>query len=120
MTPATSGSTRATKSSTPCGSGPSGRATLSEAAARIIPAAAKFAEQVAHLQDVLGEQHDAVVAEGWLRDTVTAGVSGDEGMVAGLLIASQRAEAASRREEWRSVWKELDQRKLRSWMGAHG
>ena len=36
------------------------------------PKAAPFAQAVAALQDVLGDQHDAVVAEAWLRDTVVA------------------------------------------------
>jgi CHAD domain-containing protein len=92
----------------------------SEAAARALPEAAEFAAKVAELQDVLGQQHDAVVAEGWLRDTVALGVSRRQALVAGLLIAAQREEASSRRDEWREVWRQLDHRKLRDWMGRHG
>jgi CHAD domain-containing protein len=92
----------------------------SEAAARAVPEATEFAAKVAELQDVLGQQHDAVVAESWLRDTVTLGVSRRQAMVAGLLIAAQREEAAARRDEWREVWRQLDHRKLRAWMGRHG
>ena len=46
-----------------------------EAAARAIPTAAPTPRPSPRLQGVLGEQHDAVVAEAWLRDTVVAGVS---------------------------------------------
>jgi CHAD domain-containing protein len=92
----------------------------SEAAARAIPKASPFASAVADLQDVLGELHDAVVAEQWLRDAVTLGVTPEQAYVAGLLTGAQRAEAASGREEWRKVWKDLDDPKLRAWMGRHG
>ena len=92
----------------------------SEAAARAIPKAAPFAAAVTRLQDVLGELHDAVVAEEWLRDTVTAGVSRRQALVAGLLVAAQRDEAEARRREWRKVWKKLADPKLRGWMGDHG
>ena len=40
------------------------------------PEAGAFATAVAELQDVLGEQHDAVVAEEWLRDADRGGRSG--------------------------------------------
>jgi CHAD domain-containing protein len=92
----------------------------SEAAARAIPRASAFASSVADLQDVLGELHDAVVAEQWLRDAVTLGVTPEQAFAAGVLTGAQRAEAASGREEWRKVWKELDDPKLRAWMGRHG
>jgi CHAD domain-containing protein len=92
----------------------------SEAATRAIPKASDFASAVSDLQDVLGEQHDAVVAEQWLRDAVALGVTPRQAMVAGLLAGAQRAEAALRREEWRKVWKRLDDPKLRGWMGKHG
>ena len=46
-----------------------------EAAAAAIPAAAPHAAAIAELQGVLGDQHDAVVAEEWLRDAVAGGAS---------------------------------------------
>lgn len=92
----------------------------SEAAARAIPKAEPFAAAVSDLQDVLGELHDAVVAEGWLRDTVAAGTSRRQALVAGMLVATQRDEAAARRREWPKVWRRLNKRNLRGWMGGHG
>jgi CHAD domain-containing protein len=92
----------------------------SEAAARAIPKAEDFAEVVSELQDVLGEQHDAVVAEEWLRGAAGQGLSRQQALVAGLLVAVQRQDAADRRGEWRKVWKRLDRASLRAWMGRHG
>ena len=80
----------------------------SEAAARAIPEASDFASAVSELQDVLGELHDAVVAEEWLRGAATQGLSRQQALVAGLLVAVQRQDAADRRGEWRKVWKRLD------------
>ncbi len=75
---------------------------------------------VSELQDVLGEQHDAVVAEEWLRGAAAQGLSRQQALVAGLLVAVQRQDAADRRGEWRKVWKRLDRASLRAWMGRHG
>jgi CHAD domain-containing protein len=58
------------------------------------------------LQDVLGEHHDCVVAEAWLRRAAT-GPDADsaDALAAGELIGLQRAEATRLRGEWRAAWK---------------
>ena len=68
-----------------------------EAASVVLPGAAAHAKAIAGVQDVLGEQHDAVVAEAWLRDAVTVGTTRVQAMAVGLLVALQRADAAERR-----------------------
>jgi len=77
-------------------------------------AAEKFADAAADLQDVLGDQHDAVVGEAWLREAAR-GARRDQAVVAGLLVAAERASAAACRDGWRSVWKALDRKRLRAW-----
>jgi CHAD domain-containing protein len=76
--------------------------------------AERFAAAAADLQDVLGDQHDAVVAQDWLRTAASAARRG-EALVAGLLVAAEQAKAAQLRSTWRSTWKALDRKKLRSW-----
>jgi CHAD domain-containing protein len=76
---------------------------------------ARFAKAVAGVQGVLGDQHDAVVAEGWLRDHVP-GTELGQALVVGELVAVQRAEAAACRKAWRKAWKEADGKKLRRWL----
>jgi CHAD domain-containing protein len=75
--------------------------------------AAEFARRVAALQDVLGEQHDAVVAAAWLQDHAAAG---PHGFAAGRLWCLEREAAAVARRAWPAVWRRLDRRRLRSWM----
>ena len=77
--------------------------------------AERFADAAADLQEVLGDHHDAVVGEQWLRQAA-ASARRDAALVAGLLIAAERASAAASRERWRSVWKALDRKKLRTWL----
>ena len=76
--------------------------------------AERFADAAADLQDVLGDQHDAVVGETWLREAARS-ARRDEALVAGLLVAAERASAAASRGAWRSVWQALDKKKLRAW-----
>jgi CHAD domain-containing protein len=76
--------------------------------------AEKFADAAADLQDVLGDQHDAVVGEAWLREAAR-GARRDQAVVTGLLVAAERASAAACRDAWRSVWKALDRKRLRAW-----
>jgi CHAD domain-containing protein len=89
-----------------------------EAVARYEPAAGALAEAVADLQGVLGDQHDAVVAEGWLADVTGLAVTRRQAFVAGLLAAAERAEAARAARQWPSAWEDADRKKLRAWM--HG
>jgi CHAD domain-containing protein len=89
-----------------------------EAVARYEPAAAGLASALADLQGVLGDQHDAVVAEAWLRDVVDLAVTRRQAFVAGLLAAAERVEARRAARMWPSAWGRTDRKKLRAWM--HG
>jgi CHAD domain-containing protein len=77
--------------------------------------AERFADAAADLQDVLGDHHDAVVGEAWLRQAAGS-ARRDAALVAGLLIAAERASAARSRDGWRQVWKALDRKRLRAWL----
>jgi CHAD domain-containing protein len=81
-----------------------------------VPGAGKHAAAIADLQGVLGDQHDAVVAEQWLRDAVVEGASRQQGLVAGLLVAAEREEAASQRKAWKKAWKAASAKKLTAWL----
>lgn len=87
-----------------------------EAAAPVFgKSARRFADAVAGVQGVLGDHHDAVVAESWLRAAVVqADVS--EALVLGELLAAQRAAAARCRSTWRDTWKKANKKKLRAWL----
>ncbi len=89
-----------------------------EAAAPVVgKPAAKLAKAAADLQTVLGDQHDAVVAEAWLRQAVSRnGRRRGLPLVAGQLIGLERADAAALRERWRPTWKALADKKLRAWV----
>jgi CHAD domain-containing protein len=76
--------------------------------------AGDFADALADLQDVLGDHQDAVVGEDWLREAAAG--RRDVALVAGELIAAERASAASTRDDWRAVWKAASRKKLRSWL----
>jgi CHAD domain-containing protein len=75
--------------------------------------AAEFAEAVSRLQTALGNHQDTVVAERWLRETAAAMPASR--VVAGELIAQQRAERARLRAEWPTVWKAISAKRLRAW-----
>ena len=64
-----------------------------EAATLALEDAEPMAVAAAAVQEVLGEQHDAVVAGRWLRDIAATNVTRAEAMVAGLLIAAEQREA---------------------------
>jgi len=77
--------------------------------------ARRLAKAAADLQDVLGEQHDAVVAEAWLRRAAGSGRR-DQAVVAGELVALQRAAAARDRSRWPKAWKAYSKKRLTSWL----
>ena len=77
--------------------------------------AAKLASAVADVQSLLGDHHDAHVAESWLRDTV-AGADIGQALAAGELIAVQRMDAAALEQRWPRSWKKASQKKLRRWL----
>lgn len=76
--------------------------------------AAGFATAVADLQAVLGDLHDAVVAEAWLRQAASSVPGGS--LVAGQLLAGERAAAARARRAWRDAWKRASAPKRRAWI----
>jgi CHAD domain-containing protein len=78
--------------------------------------AASLARAAADLQGVLGDFHDAVVAEAWLR-AASADAPAAQAVAAGQLIARQRDEAAHCRATWHHSWKRLRHKKLRAWLG---
>jgi hypothetical protein len=61
--------------------------------------ATRLAKDAAALQEVLGDHHDAVVAEEWLRQASRA-AKGPSALVAGQLIAGERADQRLGRDEW--------------------
>jgi CHAD domain-containing protein len=77
--------------------------------------AGDFADAMADIQDVLGDHNDAVVGEAWLREAA-ASSRRDAAVVAGLLIAAERASAADTRDRWREVWKKSSRKSLRAWL----
>jgi CHAD domain-containing protein len=77
--------------------------------------ATRLATAVAQVQTVLGDWHDAVVAEEWLRAAVQGG-NAAKALAAGQLIAVERAEAAELRASWRPSWKKASSKKLREWL----
>jgi CHAD domain-containing protein len=77
--------------------------------------AAKLARAAADLQGVLGDFHDAVVAEAWLR-AASVGAPSAQALAAGQLIAHERDDARRCRAEWAGSWKQLHHKKLRAWL----
>lgn len=87
-----------------------------EAAAPAVGRPAKrLAAAAASVQGVLGDHHDAVVAEAWLRAAVD-GADVAQALALGELIGLQRSAADRCRREWRAAWKEADRKKLRKWL----
>ena len=60
---------------------------------------------------MLGDHQDAAVAEAWLRRN-----SRGAALVAGELVAAQRAERAALRAAWPETWRNADRKKLRTWL----
>ncbi len=76
--------------------------------------ATDFARAVARLQEVLGDHHDAVVAQGWLREA--AARHPEAAFAAGTLAGLEQAEAARGRADWPEAWDRASVRRLRAWM----
>jgi CHAD domain-containing protein len=63
------------------------------------------------LQEVLGDHHDTVTAERWLRESCVArppSLSGPALLVVGRLVERELTQRAGYERGWRSVWQELD------------
>jgi CHAD domain-containing protein len=70
--------------------------------------AKRLASRLGDLQDVLGDLHDTAVAEDWLR--AAAGdvrVPRASALVAGLLVARERASGAALQAEWAHTWDQV-------------
>ena len=79
-----------------------------EAVAPILGKRARaVAAAAAGLQGVLGEHHDAVVAEQWLRDRARRSRSIPAAFAAGELAGLERAAAERARGRWPKAWKEV-------------
>ena len=86
----------------------------SEAAAPVIGKPAKrLAKAAERLQELLGEHHDAVAAEGWLRSEASSPMVA---FVAGRLSAQQHARQERLRAEWPTVWRGVKDKQLRAWL----
>ncbi len=83
------------------------------------PVVGKRARRVAtaaeRLQARLGDHHDAVVAEAWLRDQAK-GAPSKVAFSAGLLAAEQIRRQQQYRHGWQARWKRAD-RRTREWLG---
>ncbi|MBV8159771.1 MAG: CYTH and CHAD domain-containing protein [Acidimicrobiia bacterium] len=78
--------------------------------------AAQLASAVADLQGVLGDHHDAYVADAWLREA-SAELDPPQVLAAGELISLQMLEAARLEQEWQQAWKKASKKSLRRWLG---
>jgi CHAD domain-containing protein len=92
---------------------------LRYASEAVAPAAGKpavaLARAAADLQGILGDFHDAIVAEGWLR-TGSENATPASALAAGQLIARERDDAAQSRASWPKAWKRLKRKKWRAWL----
>jgi CHAD domain-containing protein len=77
--------------------------------------AERFAEAAAALQGVLGEYHDAITAESWLR---SAAGTGRRAFIAGELAATVRARGDLLRSRWPAEWDSLNRKRLREWFNG--
>jgi CHAD domain-containing protein len=76
--------------------------------------AVQHAEAVAHLQGLLGDLHDSILAVRWLRDAATARASC--GVAAGQLISQELAAQTRLRGKVDDTWQAADTPELRSWL----
>ncbi len=101
---------------------------LAEVAAPVVrpaacrDAAALTAKAATALQDVLGDLHDAVVTEAWLRQTAPLMAPQGEaaklvaaGVATGQLIAVERQTQQTSRAAWPVAWQRLNRKGHRTW-----
>jgi len=86
-----------------------------EAVAPVVGGSARrFAAGVEAIQAVLGDYHDTVVAEAWLRNAAIELV--DARVAIGGLIAIERQERAHLRDEWPNTWHRASKSSARNWL----
>jgi CHAD domain-containing protein len=79
--------------------------------------ARRTARRAEHLQTVLGDHHDAVFAESWLRRE-SSNLPPAAVLDAGRLIETQRQVQAKMRRRWRHEWRALATKKGLRWLRA--
>ena len=88
-----------------------------EAATPVMGKAARRTARAAEdLQTLLGEHHDAVTAESWLRERAAHGLSPAGAFEAGRLAAEQQRLQRKLRHHWRRTWAPLARPTHRRWM----
>jgi CHAD domain-containing protein len=78
--------------------------------------ARRTAKAAEDLQTLLGQHHDAVTAESWLRARAEKDVSPASAFEAGRMTAEQQRLQRKIRHRWRRTWAPLAQPKCRRWM----
>jgi CHAD domain-containing protein len=68
------------------------------------------------VQGVLGEVHDAAVAETWLRHQVLVGGGAAGAVAAGEMIEREHERYCANRDLWPKVWKKARKKRLRAWL----
>lgn len=77
--------------------------------------AARFADAVAGVQEVLGDHQDACVRRAWLRGASSA-LTPEAALVAGQLVAAATAAADQARDAFPEAWKRANAGRLRTWL----
>jgi len=77
--------------------------------------ARRFAKACEEVQNVLGEQHDAVVAERWLAKAAHESPP-DSAYALGRLAQLEHDAALAAHDEFRRIWKRTRRKKLRDWL----
>jgi CHAD domain-containing protein len=79
--------------------------------------AARFAQQVATIQEHLGALQDAAVAERVIRGTLASRMTAAYAFEAGRLVERQRARAKAARAAFAEQWPSVRRRRWRAWAG---
>ena len=79
--------------------------------------ARRTARAAEHLQTLLGEHHDAVATDSWLRTEVAHGVSPDSAFEAGRLSSNLSREQRKLRRRWHHQWRALAKSDRQAWLG---
>jgi CHAD domain-containing protein len=87
-----------------------------EAAGLLLPEAAEHGRALAVVTDVLGEYHDTAVGEAWVRSAVARGVTREQALAAGLMIAGLRRQGDDAVSRWGEAWSRAERRKVRRWL----
>jgi len=79
--------------------------------------AKRFAKAAKRVQSILGDQHDAVVAQSELREIgVRTYLDGENPYTYGLLQGVEQANAAALDAKYRRAWKRASRKSLRRWL----